>query len=166
MDWGVQGDKNQQVNTKDESMFPAHGDREDSFLEMREGYRRWLDDQTKQVVSLSASLVKIKDRLTALGMEVVFEVATATRLVNLFSLPDALSLTDIWSHEQQLGQACKYDRQNLYYSRVYLENSIDIQLQQRIISVVNSDDGGPTFWHIMQRSLSSAATAKLIKAQR
>ena len=69
--------------------------------------------------------------------------------MNLFSSPDALSLTDIRSHEQQLGQACKYDKQNLYYSPVYLENSIDIKLQQQIMSVVNSDDGGPTFWHVM-----------------
>ena len=78
--------------------------------------------KTKQVLSLSASLVKIEDGSTALGLEAVFEVDTAHGLVNLFSLADALSLTAIWSHEQRLGQACKYDKQNLYYSRIYLEN--------------------------------------------
>mgnify|MGYP000338148107 CR=1 FL=1 len=87
-------------------------------------------------------------------------------LVNLFSSPDALSLTAIRSHEQRLGQACKHDKQNLYYSQIYLENSIDIQLQQRIISVVRSEDGGPTFSHVMQRSLCGAVTAKMIKAQK
>ena len=121
---------------------------------------------TKRVVSLSAPSVKIKNGLTAFGLEAVFEVATAGGLVNFFSSPDALSLTDIWSHEQQLGQAGKYDKQNLYYSRVCQENSIDIQLQQQIISVMKSDDGGPTFWHVMQRSLRGAATAKMIKAQK
>ena len=75
-------------------------------------------------------------------------------------------MAEIRSHEQQLDHACEYDRQNLYYSRVYLENSIDVQLQQRIISVVNSDDGGPTFWHVVQRSLRGAATVKMIKAQK
>ena len=59
--------------------------------------------KTKQVVSLSASSVKIEDGLTALGLESVFEVDTAHGLVNLFNLPDALSLTAIRSHEQQLG---------------------------------------------------------------
>ena len=54
----------------------------------------------------------------------------------------------------------------IHYSRIYLKNLVDIQLQQRIISVVRSDDGGPTFWHVMQRSLRGAATAKMIKAQR
>ena len=133
-------------------------------------YDNGVDDgwmiKTKRVVSLSASSVKIKDGLTALGLEAVFEVATAGGLLNFFSSPDALSLTDIRSHEQRLGQACKYDKQNLYYSRVYLENSIDIQLQQWIISVVNSNDGGPTFWHVMQRSLRGAATVKMIKDQK
>ena len=59
----------------------------------------------------------------------------------------------------------KFTLQN-FYSWIYLENSIDVQLQQRIISVVNSDDGGPTFWPVMQRSLRGAATRNMIKAQK
>ena len=31
---------------------------------------------------------------------------------------------------------------------------------------MTSEDGRPTFWHVMQRSLRGAATAKMIKAQR
>ena len=90
--------------------------------------------KTNQVVSLSASLVKIEDGLTALGLEAVFRVATAGGLVSLFSSPDALSWTAIRSHKQRLSQACKYDKQNIYYSRVHLENSIDNQLQQQTLS--------------------------------
>ena len=66
----------------------------------------------------------------------------------------------------QFARCALSDKQNLYHSQIYLENSIDIQLQQQIISVVNSDDGGPMFWHVMQQSLCGAATAKMIKVQK
>ena len=136
------------------------------FLRCEKGVDDGWMIKSKPTVPLSSSSVKIKDGLTALGMEVVFEVDTAHGLVNLFNSPDALSMAELQAHERQLERACKYDKQNLYYSRIYLEDSIDVQLQQRIISVVNSDDGGPTFWHVMQRSLRGAATAKMIKAQK
>ena len=123
--------------------------------------------KTKPSVSLSSSSVKIKDGLTALGMEAVFEVETAHGLMNLFNSPDALSVAEIRAHEQQLGQACEYDKQNLYYSRIYLENSIDVALHQRIISVVDGDnDGGPVIWHIIHQTLRGAATSKMILAQK
>ena len=86
--------------------------------------------------------------------------------MNLFNSPDALSVAEIRAHELQLGQDCECDKQNLYYSRIYLENSIDVSLQQRIISVLDSDDGGPTIWHIIQRTLRGATNAKMIKAQK
>ena len=122
--------------------------------------------KSKPIVPFLSSSVKIKDGLTVLGMEAVFEVDTAHDIVNLFNSPDALRAAEIWAHERQLERACEYDKRNLYYSRIYLENSIDVQLQQQIISVVYSDAGGPTFLHIMQRSLRGAATVKMIKRKR
>ena len=137
------------------------------FLRCEKGVAEGWTIKTKQpIVSLSGSLAKIEQGLTTLGLEAVFEVDTPGGLVNLFKSPDALSLTAIRAHEQQLSRLCKYDKQNLYYSRVYLENSIDISLQQRILSTVTSEDGGPTFWHILQRSLSGAETSKMIRAQK
>ena len=97
------------------------------FLRCEKGVAEGWTIKTKQpIVSLSGSLAKIEQGLTALGLEAVFEVDTPGGLVNLFRSPDALKLNEIRSHEQRLSQACKYDKQNLYYSRVYLENSIDI----------------------------------------
>ena len=101
------------------------------FLRCEKGVAEGWTIKTKQpIVSLSGSLAKIEQGLTTLGLEAVFEVDTPGGLVNLFKSPDALSLAAIRLHEQQLSRACKYDKQNLYYSRVYLENSIDISLQQ------------------------------------
>ena len=87
-------------------------------------------------------------------MEAVFEVQTAHGLVNLFNSPDALSVAEIWARERQLGQACEYDKQNLHYSCIYLENSID------------DNDDGPVLWHIIQWTLRGAATPKMIQVQK
>ena len=159
MDWMVQGDENEQVNPKDGYMLSSHGHiGKTVFLRCEKGVDDGWIIKTKPSVPLSSLSVKIKDGLTALGMEVVFEVQTAHGLVNLFNLPDALSVAEIRAHERQLGQACEYDKQNLYYSRVYLENSIDVALHQRIISVVDSDNGGGlVLWHIIQRTLRGTA---------
>ena len=54
--------------------------------------------KTKPSVPLSSSLVKIKDGLTALGMEAVFEVQTAHGLVIFFNSQDALSVAEIRAH--------------------------------------------------------------------
>ena len=79
---------------------------------------------------------------------------------------DALSVAEIRAHELQLGQDCEYNKQDLYYSQIYLENLIEVSLQQRIISVLHGDSGGPTVWHIIQRTLCGAVTSKMIKAQK
>ena len=137
------------------------------FLRCEKGVDDGWMIKTKPSVPLSSSSVKIKDVLTVLGMEAVFEVQTAHGLVNLFNSPDALSVAEIRAQERQLEQACEYNKLNLYYSRIYLENSIDVALHQRVISVMDGDnDGGPVLWHIIQRTLRGAATSKMIQAQK
>ena len=74
--------------------------------------------KTKATMPLSSSSVKMKDDITALGMDSVFNVQTGCGWVNLCKSPDAISLDEIRAHEEQLGQTCEYDKQNLYYSRV------------------------------------------------
>ena len=122
--------------------------------------------KSKSTVSLSSSSVNIKDGMTALGMDLVSDVHTRRGQVNLFNSPNAISVNEIRAHEQQLGQDCEYDKQNLYYSRVFLENSIEVSLQQQIITVLRDGDSAPTLWHIIQKTLHGAATAKMIKAQK
>ena len=128
MDWGTQGDKNQHVYTEDESMFPSHGDREDSYIEMREGCGQWLDDQNQAGCVIVLVFGQDQGWIDGPSNGSSLRGGHCTWISEFFSSPDALSLADIRSHKQQLGQACKYDKQNLYYSHVYLENSIDIQL--------------------------------------
>ena len=91
------------------------------FLRCEKGVDDGWMIKSKPTVPLSSSSVKIKDRLTALGMEAVFEADTAHGLVNLFNSPDALSVAEIWAHERQLERACEYDKQNLYYCRIYFK---------------------------------------------
>ena len=86
--------------------------------------------------------------------------------MNLFKYPDAVLLAEIRAHEEQLGQACEYDKQNLYYSRVSLENSIEASLQLRIVTSLREGDGGPALWNVIQKTLRGVATSKTIKAQK
>ena len=72
--------------------------------------------KTKSTVPLSSSSVKIKDNIAALGLDSVFDVRIRGVLVNLFNSTDAVLLTKIRAHKEQLGQACEYDKQNFYYS--------------------------------------------------
>ena len=136
------------------------------FLRCEKGVDNGWMIKSKPSVPLSSLPVKIKDGMMALGMDSVFEVQTANGWVNLFNSPDALSVAEIHAHKLQLGQDCEYDKQNLYYSQIYLENLIEVSLQQRIISVLDGDDGRPTVWHIIQRTLGGAGTSKMIKAQK
>ena len=69
------------------------------FLRCEKGVDDGWMIKSKPTVPLSSSSVKIKDGLTALGMEVVFEVDTAHGLVNLFNSPDAISVAEIRAHE-------------------------------------------------------------------
>ena len=102
-------------------------------------FEKGVDDawviKSKSTVALSSSLVKIKDDMTALGMDLVFDVHTGHEWANLFSSPDTITVNEIHAHQLQLGQAFEYDKQNLYHSQVFLENSIEVSMQQRIISV-------------------------------
>ena len=86
--------------------------------------------------------------------------------MSLFDSPDVVSLADIRAHEEQLGQDCEYDKQNLYYSWVYLENSIEVTLQQRIVTSLSPSDRGPVMWNILQKTLQGSATSTSIKAQK
>ena len=61
---------------------------------------------------------------------------------------------------------CEYDKQNLYYSQVFLEHSIDVDLQQYSSTSLRTTDGGPVMWNILQKTLQGAATLKMIKAQK
>ena len=65
-----------------------------------------------------------------------------------------------------IGPACEYDKQNLYYSQIVLENIIMASLQQRIVTLLRVFDGGPALWNILQKTLWGAATSKMIKAQK
>ena len=86
--------------------------------------------------------------------------------MSLFDPPDAVSLTKIRAHEEQLGQACEYDKHNLYYTWVFLEDSIEVNLQQRIVTTLREFDSGPALWNILQKTLQGAATSKMIRVQK
>ena len=77
--------------------------------------------KTKATVPLSPSLVKIKDGITALGMDSIFDMQTGCGWVIFSNSPDAISADKIRAHEEQLGQTCEYDKQNLYFSRFFGE---------------------------------------------
>ena len=98
------------------------------FLRCEKGVDNGWMIKSKPSVPLSSLPVKIKDGMMALGMDSVFEVQTANGWVNLFNSPDASLVAKIRAYELQLGQDCEYDKQNLYYSQIYLENSIEVSL--------------------------------------
>ena len=102
--------------------------------------------KTKSIVPLSLSSVKIKDDIATLGLDSVFDVRIGGIWANLFNSPDAVLLAEIRAHEEQLGHACEYNKKNLYDSRVFLENSIEVSLQQRSDTSLREGDGGPALW--------------------
>ena len=86
------------------------------FLRCEKGVDDGWMIKTKPSVPLSSSSVKIKDNIAALGLDSVFDVRIRGVLVNLFNSTDAVLLTKIRAHKEQLGQACEYNKQNFYYS--------------------------------------------------
>ena len=98
-------------------------------------------------------------------MDSPFWIYNGGRWIHLYENPDAVSLDVIRRHEQDLAQNCPYNRANLHISRVFMENSIDVELHRKMMPQLQMSDGGPVFWCILKRTLQGAETSKLIRHQ-
>lgn len=103
--------------------------------------------------------------LKNVGVDSVFWMNHAGRWGDLFLHPDAVSLAQIRAHEEALSVACPYDRENMLYSRKFLENSVDQALRRKIAPSLRPEDGGPAFWSLIKCALHGAETAKLVRHQ-
>ena len=74
-------------------------------------------------------------------------------------------LADIRVHEEALRMACSYDRENLLFSRTYLENSVDQALRRKVSPSLLPTDGGPVFWSLLKVALHGAENSKLLRHQ-
>lgn len=108
----------------------------------------------------------IHDGLKDVGVDSVFWMEVNGLWGDLFLHPDAASVAVIRAHEEILRQACPYDRENLHYSRKFLENSVDQELRRKVAPSLQSTDGGPVFWCLMKVALHGAENSKLIRHQK
>ena len=63
----------------------------------------------------------IHDGLKDVGVDSVFWININRVWGDLYLHPDAAPLADIRAHEEALRVACSYNRENLLFSRTYLE---------------------------------------------
>ena len=104
--------------------------------------------------------------LKDVGVDSVFWININGVWGDLFLHPDAAPLADIRVHEQGLRLACSYDRENLLFSRKYLENSVDQELRRKVAPSLLPSDGGPVFWSLVKVALHGAENSKLIRHQK
>lgn len=104
--------------------------------------------------------------LMDVGVDSVFWICINGTWGDLFLHPDAVTLTEIRAHEAALSQDCPYDRENLLYSRKFLENCVDQGLRRKIAPSLLQDDGGPAFWHLIKIAKHGAETSKLMRHQK
>ena len=107
----------------------------------------------------------IHDGLKDVSADSVFWMHINGQWGDLFLHPDTASIAAIRAHENILRAACPYDRENLLYSRKFLENSVDQALRRRIAPSLLPSDGGPVFWSLIKVALHGAETSKLIRHQ-
>ena len=108
----------------------------------------------------------IHDGLKDVGVDSVFWININGVWGDLFLHPDAAPLADIQAHEEALRVACSYDRENLLFSRTYLENSVDQALRRKVAPSLLPTDGGPVFWSLLKVALHGAENSKLIRHQK
>ena len=108
----------------------------------------------------------IHDGLKDVGVDAVFWININGTWGDLFLHPDAASLADIRTHEEALSMACPYDRENLLFSRKFLENSIDQALRRKVAPSLLPTDGGPVYWSLLKVALHGAENSKLIRHQK
>jgi len=113
-------------------------------------------------IPLATCEPQIHSCLEQVGVDSPFWIQQDTRWINLFDQPDAVPLAEIRRHEEALAFACQYDRTNLHLGRVFLENSIDVELHRKMMPQLLPNDGGPVFWFILKRTLQGAEVSKLI----
>lgn len=140
------------------------------------GHRVWnrcergVEDEWKiklsNTIPLSTCEPIIQAGLANVGVDSVFWIETdAGNFVNLFKQPDVVPIEMIRNHEEELRDQCPYDSANLHYSRVFLENSVDMALRRKMTPSLLASDGGPAFWSLVKMTLQGAETSKLIRHQ-
>lgn len=140
------------------------------------GYRVWnrcekgVEDEWKikltNTIPLSTCEPVIQAGLENVGVDSVFWIERdAGNFVNLFKQPDVVPIEMIRAHEDELRGLCQYDSANLHYSRVFLENSVDMALRRKMTPSLLPSDGGPAFWSLVKMTLQGAETSKLIRHQ-
>ena len=113
-----------------------------------------VDDEWKiklnNTLPLSTCEPIIHGGLQDVGVDSVFWMYVNGTWGDLFLHPDATRITDIRAHEDALRLACPYDRENLLYSRKFLENSVDQGLRRKVAPSLLPNDGDPVFWHLIK----------------
>ena len=86
--------------------------------------------------------------------------------VELFHMPDALSIEQVRQHENDLRGLCSYAAENLTWARTFVEKSISKNIYNEIQINVKASDGGCAYWKTLMGTLRGEATSKLMSYQR
>ena len=73
--------------------------------------------------------------------------------VELFHMPDMMSIEEVRQHENDLQSQCTFASENLPWVRTYIEKSISKKIYNKIQINVDTTDGGCSYWKILMGTL-------------
>ena len=85
----------------------------------------------KMTMQLSTCEPQFRSGLEQVGVDSPFWIYENARWIHLFEQPDAVPLAVIRRHEQELAHDCQYDQTNLHLGRLFLKNSINVDLHKK-----------------------------------
>ena len=85
--------------------------------------------------------------------------------VELFHLPDTMSVDEIKQHENELRNLCSRAAENLTWARTYIEQSVSKNIYNEIDILVSPSDGGCVYWKVLMSTMQGEATTKWIEYQ-
>ena len=86
--------------------------------------------------------------------------------VELFHMPDAMSIEHVRMQENDLRSLCPYTAENLTWARTYIEKSLSKNIYNEIQINVKPTDRGCVYWKVLMGTLRGEATSKLMSYQR
>ena len=135
------------------------------YSRCEKGVKDDLTIKLKMTMPISTCEPQIRSGIEQVGVDSPFWIYEGGRRIHLFENIDAVPLAVLRRHEQELALDCPYNRTNLHLGRLFLENSIDVELHCKMMPQLQPSDGGPVFWCILKQTLQGAETSKLIRHQ-
>ena len=137
-----------------------------TYKEVREGVNN--DYKISSNKDQHSTQEKMWDDMRDFGLDSVFyaQHPVTKAWIELFHMPDVMTIEQIRQHEKDLRGLCSFADENLTWARTYMEKSTSKNIYNEIQINVESIDGGCAYWKILMGTLRGEATSKLMSYQR